>query len=92
MYEVQNRSIYEHDRYSFQVSRRNLGDLYKANLAFVHEMAKQNQLETRADYGNLKDQVFQKKTLGQRRLRGLGWLSLASYGYWNLIPLSLTFG
>jgi hypothetical protein len=32
MYEVQNRSVYEHEAYSFSVDRRNLHDLYVANL------------------------------------------------------------
>jgi len=63
MYEVQNRSVYEHEQYSFEVSRRNLGHLYKANMSFLNEVAKVNELETRADYGMLKDKVFVQKPL-----------------------------
>lgn len=35
MYEVQNRSIFEHELYSFGVERNHLNWLYQANLKFV---------------------------------------------------------
>ena len=38
MYEVQNRSIYEHEQFSMGVDRRNLKWLYTANLDYVNEI------------------------------------------------------
>ena len=37
MYEIQNRSIHEHELYSFNIERRNLKWLYQANLNFIQE-------------------------------------------------------
>jgi len=50
LYEVQNRSVTEHEALSFTVDRRNLNALYNANLAFVEEVSKANHAETMADY------------------------------------------
>ena len=38
MYEVQNRSIYEHEHLSMGIERRNLKWLYNANLDYVNEI------------------------------------------------------
>ena len=36
MYEVQNRSVHEHEMYSFNIERENLKWVYQANLDFVN--------------------------------------------------------
>ena len=38
MYEVQNRSVNEHELFSFEVERKNLTWLYRANADFIQEM------------------------------------------------------
>lgn len=45
MYEVQNRSVYEHELYSFKVERQNLKWLYRANLGYLEEMGKMNAVD-----------------------------------------------
>lgn len=45
MYEVQSRSVYEHELYSFAIERENLKWLYRANLGFVEELAKINAVD-----------------------------------------------
>lgn len=38
MYEVQNRSVSEHENFSFNIERSNLKDLQKANIDYIQEM------------------------------------------------------
>lgn len=63
MYEVSNRSVYEHETFSFSVERRNLNDLYLANLNFAREIALQNKEQTIADYGVLNGKLLKRKPL-----------------------------
>jgi hypothetical protein len=92
LYEVQNRSVQEHDAFSLRVDRRNLNALYNANLRFVSEVTKATHHETMADYGMLKGKVLRKKPLSVRRRRGLAFFALASAGYWNLASLTMLCG
>ena len=84
MYEVQNRSVNEHELFSFEVERSNLRWLYTANADFVQEMYKVDQHDQLADYARLgKDEVFRRRTLSPRRFKGLGAFatSWAMYSY-----------
>jgi len=45
LYEVQNRSVEEHEAYSFQIERENLRWLYNAKQDFTKEMEKSNAIE-----------------------------------------------
>jgi hypothetical protein len=45
MYEVRNRSVHEHELYSFNVERENLKWLYRANLGYIEEINKINALD-----------------------------------------------
>lgn len=92
LYEVQNRSVQEHDAFSLKVDRRNLNALYNANLRFVEEVAKVQHHEKMADYGMMGNKVLKKKYLSPRRKRGLAFGSVAALGYWNLTTLSLMCG
>lgn len=42
LYEVKNRSVLEHDAFSMSVDRRDLKNLYKANLEFVRTLRDDN--------------------------------------------------
>lgn len=42
LYEVRHRSMLEHEAFSFKVERRNLKQLYKANVEYVDEVARYN--------------------------------------------------
>ena len=84
MYEVQNRSVNEHELFSFEVERNNLHWLYNANMDFVQEMHKVDQNDQLADYSRLgKDEVFRRRALSPRRFKGLGAFatSWAMYSY-----------
>ena len=73
MYEVQNRSVHEHELFSFEVERENLRWLYNANTDFVSEMHRVDQIDQLADHARLgKDEVFRRRTLSPRRFKGLG--------------------
>lgn len=85
MYEVQNRSIHEHELYSFNIERENLKWLYRANLGFLEELQKINALEQVADYAALKGAVFKRKTMNPKRVKGLGAFA-ASYGVYSYLP------
>lgn len=78
MYEVQNRSVDEHQNFSFSIERDNLRWLYQANLDFCDEMTRVNRLEQMADHGDLKGSVFKAKMMGPNRLKGLGSFFVAS--------------
>jgi hypothetical protein len=85
MYEIQNRSIHEHELYSFNIERRNLKWLYQANLNFIEETQTQNLLERISEHTSLKGAVFKRKVLNPRRVKGLtGFVS--SLGIYTYMP------
>jgi hypothetical protein len=45
MYEVQNRSVHEHELYSFNIERDNLKWLYKANLDHINENVREDAIQ-----------------------------------------------
>jgi len=45
MYEVQNRSLDEHEAFSFEVERENLKYLHQASRDFQSEMSRLNEIE-----------------------------------------------
>lgn len=45
MYQIANRSVHEHELYSFNIDRENLKWLYRANMSFIDEMNKQEALD-----------------------------------------------
>lgn len=84
MYEVQNRSVHEHELFSFEVERNNLRPLYNANMDFITEMHRIDQIDQLADFSRLgKDEVFRRRALSPRRFKGLGAFasSFALYSY-----------
>lgn len=93
MYEVQNRSVNEHELFSFEVERKNLTWLYRANLNFVQEMHRVDSIDQIADHSKLrKDEVFRRKTLNPRRLKGLTAFA-SSFGLYTYAPyLAVYFG
>jgi len=92
MYEVQNRSLYEHQSFSFEVERRNLKWLNQANSDFVQEMTRVTYLETLADHGQLKGKAFKHKALNPRRVKGLAAFGFAGYTWTHLVSLKLLLG
>lgn len=58
LYEVRNRSMLEHESYSFKVDRRNLSRLYKANIEYIHENGVSTETENQVNIGQLKGAVF----------------------------------
>ncbi len=86
MYEVQNRSVNEHELFSFEVERKNLTWLYRANGEFIEEMHRVDQMDQIADHSRLgKNEVFKRKALNPRRLKGLGAF-VSSYGLYSYAP------
>ena len=86
MYEVQNRSVGEHELFSFEVERHNLRWLYNANTDFVQEMRRVDALDQVADHSRLgKNQVFKKRVLTPRRLKGVSALASA-FGLYSYAP------
>ena len=49
LYEVQNRSLSEHEEFSFNISREEVGTMYNANLDHLEEMRVQRAQEYLAD-------------------------------------------
>ena len=86
MYEVQNRSVNEHELFSFQVERQNLKWLSNANYEYIQELHRSDALDQAGDSSFLgKDQVFKRRTLNPRRVKGLGAFASA-YSLWFYAP------
>jgi hypothetical protein len=92
MYEVQNRSIDEHDQFSTKLERQNLRWLYRANLDYIGEMKQVSFLDTMVAHGSLKGSVFKMKTLSASRINGLAAWAIAGASYFNFTTLSLLLG
>ena len=92
MYEVQNRSIDEHDQFSSKLERQNLKWLYQANLDYVGEMQRVNQLDNLVQHGALKGSIFKQKALSADRLYGLGAFSATTLAYMNYGYLTMLMG
>ena len=92
MYEVQNRSIDEHDGFSLQLERQNLRWLYTANLDFIGEMKRVADLDNLVQHGALKGSIFKAKTLSAKRLQGLGFLTVAGFAYAHFGAMALMLG
>jgi hypothetical protein len=85
MYEVQNRSVGEHELYSFNIERENIKWLYRANLGYLEELGKINALDQVADHVALRGAVFKRKVMNPKRLRGIGAFA-TSYGVYSYLP------
>jgi len=92
MYEVQNRSIDEHDQFSTKMERSNLRWLYQANLDYIGEMQRVCSLDNLVDHGQLKGSVFKMKTLSANRLYGLGSFAYVAAAYTHIGYLTLMMG
>ena len=92
MYEVQNRSIYEHEQFSIGIERRNLKWLYSANMDYVNEISTINSLDNLVEYGKLKGSVFKQKMLSPTKAKGLTAFGLAGAAYGSFTTLCLMLG
>ena len=89
---MSNRSILEHEAFSLKVDRRNLKQLYTANIEYVNEITRINYFNNLVNIGQLKGKVFKAKTLSPKRLKGVGSFALSAYAYYSLPYLTLLFG
>jgi len=92
MYEVQNRSIYEHEQFSMGVERKNLKWLYNANMDYVNEIRTINALDNFVEHGALKGSIFKQKMLSPRKLKGVAAFGIAGSAYASFTTLSLMLG
>ena len=92
MYEVQNRSIDEHDTFSLKLERQNLRWLYNANLDYIGEVSRVANLDNLVAHGSLKGSIFRAKMMSARRLRGLGYFAVGSMAYMHMASLTLMLG
>lgn len=91
LYEIQNRSIEEHDAFSFVIERENLKWLYNANQDFCKEMMRVNALEDLKNTHYLGGLVFKRKSMDPTKLKGLGCFGLSAftYAYYPYVALHL---
>jgi hypothetical protein len=87
--------VNEHELFSFKVERSNIRWLYQANADFIQEMRRVDALDQLADHKSLKlNEVFRRRTLNPRRLKGLGAfasaLGLYTYAPYLTIYLGTT--
>lgn len=92
IYEIKNRSVHEHEAYSFALERQNLKWLYNANLDYLREMRTVDAFDQMADTGALKGKIFKAKLLTPDRLKGASSLFVSLAAYTHMVPLTLMFG
>lgn len=92
VYQVQNRSVHEHELFSFQIQRGHLKWLSQANESFLAEVERQNALEQMADFFSLKGAVFKRRLLSPLRLKGLGAFAATAYIYSYLPYIAVYLG
>ena len=86
MYEVQNRSVIEHEVFSFDIRREDIRFLYNANLRYVNELQRTDTLDQLADNSRLgPNQIFKRRVLSPRRFKGLAAFASA-YGFYSYAP------
>lgn len=78
---MQNRSVEEHEAFSFQIERENLKWLYNAKQDFSKEMDRANALEDLNAHANLGGKIFKRKAMDPKRLNGLGYFGFAGFTY-----------
>lgn len=81
LYEVRNRSVDEHEAFSFDVERENLKWLQQASQDYQSEMRRLNDIEDQNAHINLKGAVFKRKALDANRLKGFGYFGVAGFTY-----------
>lgn len=81
MYEVQNRTVGEHEAYSFNIERENLKLLSNANRVFLQEMDRLNKIDDLRAHANLNGAIFRRKPLSLKRYTGLASFGLAGLTY-----------
>lgn len=92
MYEIQNRSVEEHEAFSFQIERENLKWLWNANQDFHKEMLRQNSLDDFESHYNLKGAIFQRKWQSMCGLTGMGYFGLAAMSYMHFPMIAAHLG
>ena len=83
LYEVKNRSVSEHEAFSFEIQRENLKWLWNANQDFSREMERLNALEDLTAHANLGGAIFKRKAMSPARLYGVGCFGAAGVTYTN---------
>lgn len=92
MYEVKNRSIYEHEQFSFSMERRNLKWLWDANNDYVQEISRVNHIDQLVDTASLNGKVFKMKMMTPNRLKGIVSFAAAGAAYSHWVSMTLMFG
>lgn len=81
MYEVHNRSVWEHELFSFEIERKNLKWVYQANEAYIREVANVNALERIESHVALKGKLYKQKSLSMKKVRGASAFALSASIY-----------
>ena len=92
MYEVQNRSLYEHEQFSIGVERQNLKWLYLANMNYVRELSHVNRIDDLVDHGQLKGSLYKTKMMSPNKLKGVGALGASAFAFMHWGMLSMMMG
>lgn len=92
LYEIQNRSVEEHEAFSFQIERENLKWLFNANQDFNKEMMRVNVLEELRHHCKLGGLVFKRKPMDPVKLKGLGYFGAAGLSYFYYPYVAMHFG
>lgn len=91
MYEIQSRSVDEHEAFSFEIERQNLKWLSDANKSFSEQMGQENALMDLHAHSHLKGKIFKRKVMDPGRLKGLGFFGLTGllYAYFPYVACQL---
>lgn len=93
MYEVKQRSIWEHETFSMTVDRRSLKWLHDANRDFLMELQQVNLLDQLQDIEKLNENtIYQAKFLSEDKQKGLAAWAATALAYSKFTALTLLMG
>jgi hypothetical protein len=66
--------------------------LNEANINFIQEMGRQNQILDHYAHSHLKGKIFKRKTMDPYKMKGLGYFGVSAFAYSKFSILALHFG
>ncbi len=91
LFEVQNRSVDEHEAFSMRVERENLKWIYQSSLTFQRDVQAQNDNQDLADHATLKGAIFKAPALKQNWINGAAFFATSGllYSYFPFVAAYL---
>lgn len=81
VYEIQNRSIEEHEDFSFEIERENLKWLSNSHNEYLTAISRDDHIDDLDNVKSLAGKVYKRKFLDEKKIFGFGYFGLAGLIY-----------